>query len=182
MAQTGHFNVGVGLHGFAQHGHRVGVIQEHRIRTIFFDVRADVEHQRNIAQSAEDAGYAARVADVDVHAVFFGNLDIVPPNVRVAVEHGAQHAVRTGQRFRTAERRGDLRRLAGRVHNPLYAAADSIQPFGVDVHQRQLAVFKRRKRQQIAHNVPREDKAARTDECKFFHKKATFLLRSFCVI
>ena len=182
VAQAGHFDVGVGLHGLAKHRHGVRVVQKHRVGAIFFNVGANVEHQRNIAQRAENAGHAAGVANVDIHAVFLRNFDIVAPHVNVAVEHRAEHAIGAGERFGAAERGRHLRGLARSVHNLLHAAANALEPVGVDIHQRDLGILKRRKREQIAHHVAREREAACADKRKFFHDRSSFRFWFECVI
>ena len=93
VAQSRHFHARIFLHGSAQHRHGVCIIQKNGARTIFFDVAAYIQHERNIAKRSENARYAARVAYVDVDAILFGNDDVVFPHVDIAVKDGAQHAV-----------------------------------------------------------------------------------------
>ena len=81
------------LHCTAEHGHRIGVVEENRTRTIAFDIAADVEHERNVAQCTEYARNTACVTDVGVDAVLFGDQNIVLPYVDIAVEYGTKHTV-----------------------------------------------------------------------------------------
>lgn len=75
---------------------------ENRVWAVFLDIPANVQHQRDIAQSAENAGDAARIADVDIDAELHGDLNIIAPDVDPAVEDRTQNAVRTGKRLRAA--------------------------------------------------------------------------------
>ena len=169
VAQTRDLHPGVRLHRFAQHAHGVGVVQEHSPGTVCFDVAADLQHQRNVAQGAEDAGDAAGVAHVDVHAVCLGNLDVVAPDRRIAVEDGANHAVGAVQRLRPIRRGGDYRLAAKGLVDPLCIGRDPFQPLGIDVHQGDLTVLECREGQQVAHQIPREYEAAGADESEFLH-------------
>ena len=174
MAQAGHFDLGVGLHGLAEHAHGIGVVQEHGLGAVLFDVAADVQHQGNIAQGPEDAGHAAGIAHVDVHAVLLGNLDVIAPDVDVAVEHGADHTIRAFQRFRPVHGGSNRRLVAeGRV-DFVHAGGDLFQPQGIDVHQGNVAILKGRKGKQIPHQIPGKDIASSTDKSKFLHGANSF--------
>ena len=170
VAQAGHFHPGVGLHGLAKHAHGVGVVQEYRFWAVFFDVAADVQHQRNIAQGPENAGHAAGVAHIDVHTVFLGNFNVVAPDVDVAVEHGADHAVRAFQRLRPVHGGGYRRLIAEGGVDFVHACGDFFQPQGIDVHQSNVAILKGRKGKQIPNQIAGKDVAARADESEFFHE------------
>ena len=171
VAQTRNLNVCFGLHGLAEHRHGVRVIQENRIRAIFLNIPADIQHQGNIAQRAENTGDAACIADVDIDAKLHGDLNIIAPDVDAAIEDRTQNAVRAGKRLRAALRRGDLRVRAHSGVDLSDCGGDPFEPLRVGVHQRQLTVFKGREREQISDKIAREDKAARADKCKFFHKE-----------
>ena len=171
VAQTCDLDVCFGLHGLAEHRHRIRVIQKNRVWAVFLDIPANVQHQRDIAQSAENAGDAARIADVDIDAELHGDLNIIAPDVDPAVEDRTQNAVRTGKRLRAALRRGDCCvRTHGRV-DLSDCGGNPFEPLRVGVHQRQLTVRKGWEREQIPDKIAREDKAARADKCKFFHKE-----------
>ena len=171
VAQARDLDVCFGLHGLAEHRHRIRVIQEDRIRAIFLNIPADIQHQGNIAQRAENTGDAACIADVDIDAELHGDLNIIAPDVDPAVEDRTQNAVRTGKRLRAALRRGDCCvRTHGRV-DLSDCGGNPFEPLRVGVHQRQLTVRKGWEREQIPDKIAREDKAARADKCKFFHKE-----------
>ena len=97
------------------------------------------------AQEAEDARRAARVADVDVHAILLGDLDIVPPDVRAAGQDGGQHHIGIAQRFGPVQGRIDFGGIVAQGDDLLHRAPGEIEPLGVDVHQRKVGIFQQRK-------------------------------------
>ena len=116
------------LHRAAEHRHRVGVVEQDRVRAEAFHVAADVEHHRDRAQRAEDAGWPARVADVGVHAVLLGNLDVVPPDADRRGQDGAEDGVGAFERLLAVHGREDGRRIVAFADDALDGAAREIEP------------------------------------------------------
>ena len=178
VAQTGDVHVGILLHGVAQHGHGVGIVQEHRPGTVGFDVPADFQQQGDVTQSAENTGNTARIANVGIHTVLLGNLDIMSPDVNAAVEHGAKHTVRALEGFRPVCSGSDLavRAFHGFL-DPLAYLTDIFQIIGIAIHQSNLAILECREGQQVAHTACGELQASCANKRKFFHRSASFLFK-----
>lgn len=102
------------LHGPAKHGHRVGVIQKQGVRAEPLDVPGDVAHHGNGAQRPEDAGHAAGVADVDIHAVFHRDFDVMTPHLNAPGQDGAHDEIRSRQGLPAVEMGLDSRRVSPR--------------------------------------------------------------------
>ena len=178
VAQTGDVHVGILLHGVAQHGHGVGIVQEHRMGTVGLDVLADIQQQGDVAQGAENTGNTAGIADVDIHAVLLGNLDVMPPDVNSAVEHGAKHTVRALEGFHPVGGGGDpaIRAFHGFL-DPLAYLVDVFQIVGIEIHQSDLAILECWEGEQVAHTACGELQASCADKRKFFHRSASFLFK-----
>ena len=168
VAQAAAHHLGeASLHGAAQHGHGVGVVQVDGVRAVTVDVRRDVHDGVDRAQVAEDAARAARVAHVGVHAVFLGNQDVVLPDVHLAVQDGGHDAVRAHERFLAVQGGDDLGRILALGHDALHGAADVVQALGVDVHQRDGRVAEGREGQQVSDQRAGKAEAARADKGDF---------------
>ena len=102
--------------------------------------------------------------DVDVHAILFGNLDIIAPDRERGRHDGAEDGVRAVERRLSVQVRLDLRRVAALSDDLADGGAGKLQPLGVHVHQRDRAVGQRGEGQQVAHESARESEAARPDE------------------
>ena len=155
------------LDGAAEHGHRVGVVEVDGARAVASDVGGDFEDRVDGAQEAEDAAWSAGVADVGVDAVLLGDEDVVLPDVDAAVEDRGDDALRVLQRLAAVERGHDLGGVLAVRHNALAGAADDVEPFGVDVHQRDRGVGEGRVRQKVADEFAGEAEAAGSDEGYF---------------
>ena len=94
VAESRNVDVCISLHSFAKHSHRIGVIKHKCIRTYLFHILANIQHQRNIPKCSEDARNASRVANVYVDTVFHRNLDLVSPDIHVAVKYGHDDRIR----------------------------------------------------------------------------------------
>ena len=130
VAQPGQLDEGLALHGPAQHGHRVGVVEQDRVRAVALHVPDDVQHHRDGAQGAENARRAARIADVDIHAIFLGDLDVVAPDLCAASQDGDQDDIGVSQRFRPVQRGFDPGGVFAHVDDALDGSARELQPFG----------------------------------------------------
>ena len=87
-------------HRAGHHRHRVGVVQQPRLRRRLLHVPRQVEHHRNGAQRAEDAADPQRVADGLAQAVALGHLE-VDHRARLVTAHlnGVDHEVGAAQRL-----------------------------------------------------------------------------------
>jgi len=169
VAETRDRDVGLPLECAAQHGHRVGVVEQDGVRAVFLHVVHDVQHGQQGAQEAEDTARAARVADIDVHAEFLGDLDIVTPDLGAAGQDGGQDHVGARERLSPVEGGGDgCRALAG-LDEPGHRLPDEFQPIGVDVHQGNVGVLEQGEGQDVAHEFGGEAEAAGADEGDFGH-------------
>ncbi len=82
------------LNRAAQHRHRISVVEQGRLRAVFFHVAHDVHHRVDGAQETKNPRRTARVAHVGIHAVFLGDFDIMPPDLCAARKDGRQHHIR----------------------------------------------------------------------------------------
>ena len=155
------------LDGAAEHRHRVRVVEEDGRGAQAFDVRRDFEDRVHRAQEAEDAARPAGVADVRVHPVFLGDGEVVLPDVGPALQDCRDHAVRALKRLAAVEGGHDLGRMTPVRRDALAGAADEVQPYRVDVHQRDGGVVEGGIRQDVADEVAGEGEAPGTDECDF---------------
>ena len=169
VAQTGRLNETRAPHRPAQHRHRIGVVKQNCVRTKFFHVRHDADHHRNRPQRTEHATDTARVADVGIDAVFFGNQNVVLPHTHVAGQNRAQHRIRALQRLAPVHRRHDTRRILAAVNNALHRTFREIESFTIHVHQHQCGIFQQRIRQDVAHQATRKSQTTGTDKCNFCH-------------
>ena len=141
MAQTGDRDVCLALKSAAQHGHRVGVVEQDGVRAVFLHVAHDIHHGRQGAQEAEDAARAACIADIDIHAVFLGDLDIVSPDLDAAGQDGGQHHIGVLERLDPVEGGGDGCRVLAGLDQFDHRLFGKFQPFGIDIHQDDMGIL-----------------------------------------
>jgi len=147
VAKAGNFQLWkLALHSAAQHCHWVCIIQEYRVGAIFFYVFANVKHNWNCPQGAENSGGPPRVANVNIYAVFFWNLNIVTPNIDIAVENCAKNAVRPFQRFGAVFGGDYLRAVISGTDYFLHRFCYIIKARLVNIHKRYCSVLKSVKR------------------------------------
>ena len=85
---------GLALHRAAEHRHGVRVVQEDRVGAVALHVAADVQHHRDRAQGAEDAG-DPRVSPMLMSTPYFFGISMscrqtaVPP-ARIVTQHGVR--------------------------------------------------------------------------------------------
>lgn len=87
----------------AQHRHRIGVVEQGRLRAVFFHVAHNIHHRVDGAQETKNPRRSARVAHIGIHAVLLGDFDIVPPDLRAASQDGCQHYIRALQRLNSVQ-------------------------------------------------------------------------------
>jgi hypothetical protein len=145
----------------------------------------DVHHRRQSAQEAEDAARSARVADVDIHAVFLGDLDVVPPDLGAARKDGGQHHIRAFERFNPVEGGGHFGGILPGLNKFQHGLVGKVEPFGVDIHQGNMGIFQQRKGQDVAHKSGGEAEASGADEGDLGHEESPgmgFIRRLFRLI
>ena len=156
------------LHGPAEHGHGVGVIQENRPGAELPHVPENVQHHRNRAQEAENARGIPGVAHVDLHAVLFADVQIVLEYLQRLGHQHAQHAVRALQGLAAVRGAENLRGILSRFHNVHNGLSGVFQIDRVNIYQVQLRVLKGGIGQNVPHQIAGKDVAARADENEFF--------------
>ena len=145
--------MGLALKCTAQHGHRVGVVEQNGVRAVFLHVTHDIHHRWQGTQEAEDAARTARIADIDVHAVFLGDFEVVPPDLDAAGQDGGQNHVSAFESFNPVEcGRDGCRAIAG-LNQFDHCLFGEFQPLGVDVHQNDVGIFQQGESQDVAHEV-----------------------------
>ena len=117
MAEARERNTGLPLHGPAEHDHRVGIVEHHRVGAVALHILGNTEHHRNGAQRTEDAGRAARVANVGVNPILLGDLNVVAPDIQPAGQNGDDHIVGPLQRRRAILGRRDGGGIVAHPHN-----------------------------------------------------------------
>ena len=157
------------LHGPAEHGHGVGVVQQIGVRAVPLHVPGDVEHHRDGAQGAEDARWPAGVADVRVHAVLLGDQDVVPPDVERAGQDRDEDDISVAKRLGPVQRGLDPGWIVALGDDALRRAARKVEPLRIDVHQRQRGVLEQGESQHVPHECASESEAASADECDLRH-------------
>ena len=139
--KAGDIDVGFDIHRAAEHRHRIGVIEHQGIWAITLHVAGDIDQDRYRAQRTENAGDAARVADVHIDAVFHRDLDIVPPDLGRADQNCDDHIIGATQRFDAVHGGAHGGRIFACFDNTGDGALGEIKALGVDIHQRDLAAF-----------------------------------------
>ena len=76
MAKPHSFNIRQAQHSPRQHGHRVCVVEEPRVRADLFHVPGKVEHHGNRPQGPKDSSYPQCIRNGLFQAVFLRNLKI----------------------------------------------------------------------------------------------------------
>ena len=137
VAEAGAADLRLALDGAAEHRHRVRVVEEDGVGADLLHVPADIQHDRDGAQSAEDAGGAAGVAHVEVDPVLLRDLDVVAPHRDGCRKDGAEDGIRALKGFAAVERRLDLGRIVALVHDPLHGGLRELKALFVDIHQAQ---------------------------------------------
>lgn len=94
----------------AEHRHRIRIIQKSRVRAISVDVCGDIQHHGNGSQCPKDSRWSARIADVDIGFILYGNFYIVLEDLRSTHQHGAQHTICAIQCLGTIKRENNLSR------------------------------------------------------------------------
>ncbi len=153
-----------------QDRHRVGIVQQQRVRAELLHILRDVEHDRDRAQATHDATDAERVADRLPQTILLGNLEI--PDGRRLVPADLDHVddvVGPLQRLAPVGRREDLRLRAGLVRDAQRHGLGVPQPVSVDVHEVNGAVVKLGKGKKIPQQVAGENGAACSNEDDLGH-------------
>ncbi len=157
------------LHGPAEHGHGIGVVEDDGPGADPLDIGQYIEHDRYRAKGPEDSRGPTGVADVDVDPVFFWNFNVEAPNADAAREYGDEDAVGSFKRFRAVQGRRDFRRIAPGLENLQHSPSRGVEPLGINVHEGDVAVPEGGKRQDVADQPSCELEAPRADECHLLH-------------
>ncbi len=152
--------------GPAQHRHRVDVLEEQGVRAELLHVAADVEQHRDRPQAAHDPADSERVGDRLTDPVALGDDEVDHRRRMQAADLKAGDDV-----VRAVERDAPV---GGRLHagacpadlgDPASHHLRGLKALGIDVHQRQRGPVREcGKAQQIADQVARENRRARTDD------------------
>ncbi len=169
VAQPGDRDKCLSLQRPAQHRHRVGIVEQRRPGAVALHIADDVHHRREGAQESEDAAGSARIAHVDIHSVFLGDLDIVPPDFGAAGQDGGQHHVRIPQRFHSVQRGAHRCGIFSGFDQFLHRFERIIQPLRIDIHQRDVGIRKQREGEDIPHQSLGKPQAACSDKRDFCH-------------
>ncbi|OPZ10311.1 MAG: hypothetical protein BWZ10_02411 [candidate division BRC1 bacterium ADurb.BinA364] len=174
MAQADILDAAGLLERHAQQRHRIGVIQKPGVGADGLDVPREIEHHGNGAKAAENPSDAQRVGDGLAQAVFLGNLEVdhgarlvaadlngVDDEIGVAQRRPAHLDSVIGGDFRAAFVDVFVQRLK---HHRRF-----LEPLGVDIVERELAVAQGGSQQTVAHDVLGEDRAAGPHEGDFGH-------------
>ena len=169
VAQADRPHRAVAQHRAGHHRHRVGVVQQPRLRRRLLHVPRQVEHHRNGAQRAEDAADPQRVANGLTQAVALGHLE-VDHRARLVTAHlnGVDHEVGVAQRRlpRSGAQVGLDPGAAG-VEVAVQGGEHRLrlaQALGVDVVQGDGGVAQRLGQQAVADDVLDEHGRAGADE------------------
>jgi hypothetical protein len=175
MAETDHLLVrrafGVRL---AEDRHRVGVVEQPRVRRDRREVLADPEQHGDRAQRAEDPADAERVADRLAQPVAGGQLEVEHRRlVHADLDHvdGEVGAVERRPPLRVG---GDARPRPELLVEPVRQRGGGLQPLGVDVVQRELEPAQVLVGEEVAEQLTGERGAARADEGHFGHSAALY--------
>ena len=120
----------------------------------------EVQHHRDSSQRAEEAGNAARVADVGVNAVFLRDLDVAAEDFHPALQDGDRHPVRARERFGAVGGGGNLGGIVAGGDDLVHGGLDEVEPLLVDVHQGDFRVGKRGEREYVPHQATSEAETA----------------------
>ncbi len=105
MTESDRLDLGRLRHRPADDRHRVGVVQQERVRTYVLHVAGDLEHRRDRSQSPEDAARAQRIADRLLDAVSLGDPDLVLERLAASDVDHVEDVVRALERLPTVGRR-----------------------------------------------------------------------------
>lgn len=169
VAQAGDIHVGIRLHRFAEHTHRVRIVEKQGVRAEALNIPADIQHKRNVPQRAENAADTARVSDVHADTKLIWNIHFQLGNIRIAVENCADYTVCTLKRSAPVRCRRNVRRNLHCPDNLFNAFFCICKTLFINVHQAQFCVPKVFKVQQIHDKIPGKNHTACADKCEFFH-------------
>ena len=79
----------------AAHRHRVGIIEQQRLRAQLAHVVGNLQQRRNVPQSPENAARPQRVANALIHPVFQGYFVVLPELFHAAALDHHHHVIRS---------------------------------------------------------------------------------------
>ncbi len=160
------------VHGAAVDRHRVRVVQEPDVGAELLHLGAHVEHHRDRPEAAHDPADPERVGDGLAQAELLRDFEVGDGRGLVATDlDHVDRVVSAVERGPPVGGRDDLRL---RVECICDAAGDErggLEPFGVDVEQRDLGVGELLVPEDVTEQVAREHSAARADEHDLGHAR-----------
>ncbi|MDG0792698.1 hypothetical protein OMP38_18810 [Cohnella ginsengisoli] len=152
------------------HRHRVGIVEQQRVRRELPHVLGDVEQHRDRAKREEYAAGAERVADALLDAVLERDLDVVAVRLETADASEADDVVGVLDRFALAGRRHDLNvRQAVRLEHALAQLGHHLERLRIDVHQPEFGIAEFGHRHQVHDQPAGKVNASGPDHCDFQH-------------
>ncbi len=169
MAKAGDRDEGLPLQGGAQHGHRVGVIEQDGVRAVLFHVADDVQHGIDGAQEAEDAA-GPRVSPTLMSTPYFLGISM---SCRQTSVLPARMVVSTTSAPLSASARSSVAStLAGwlpaaiNFSTPFFAHSSRSASMSI---KRDGCILQQRKSQDVAHKLAGKAQAACADKCDLRH-------------
>ena len=158
------------VHAPAEHRHRVGVVEQDRVRAQFHDVLRDASLVRQRAQAAHDASRRKGVADALVYTVLHRDIDFRMYRVVAADQQTGDDVVGTGQGLTAVGRHcaGGVV-VAAFLENPLRYPARVLEALLVDIDEREFSVTGGFVGQNVRSEPAEETQATRSDEGYFRH-------------
>ena len=116
----------------------------------------------------------ARVADVGIDAVLFGNENVVLPDVGAAVEDRHHDGIGALEHFAAVGGRGELGPIITPINDLLAGAPSEVEALLVNVDERDLTAFQKGEGEQVANQTAREAKTAGADKDDLGHSDRAF--------
>ena len=176
VAQPHHGYACFAANGAADGGHRIGIVEEMRIRAQVGHVAGDVQHLRDHPHGARDTTRHGRVADRLKDAMTAGNFDIALPAFATPDGNGCYYEICARKDSPPIGGRGDRdRSLLGRQHLG-HQFAHRIQRDRFDIHKCQFPKMRFPGEDDVRHQPLGEYRAARADQHKFQARHRCFSL------
>ena len=173
VAKAHGLDAGGALHGAAQHGHGIGIVQKQGVRANLFHIPGEVQHHRDGAQGAEDAADAQGIGDGLAKAVALGHLKVDDRAGLIAAHlDGVDHIIGAAQGILAllhAQIGLDFGLAAVVAVDGLQHQFGLIQPLSVNIVQRDGGILQSRGHHTVAQHVFGKNRAASTHKGNFRH-------------
>ena len=155
--------------------HRVCLVEEPRIRGLFLDHPRQSQDLRYGAGRPRDTPDPMSVSDRLADAISLGDVEVQVNGAPPADGHRIDDVAGAPDRLSAIVCQADPSAGPAFLDDHVHNFPDFFQSLGVDVHQPDLSVRRRLLLHEVAHQLPGEHQAPRSDHCDLHHRPVPFL-------